>query len=133
MSAVRQPPGAERCFLCSSPEVSPEAHYGSPVCDGCLPIKDHVVAMSNDAGKSIAVCRCGWRSETAWRHRGTVQAAKVRLHWREVIRRKAAELDAIDRNPGGAARDLRTGAIVIALLAFNLVGWLVVAGAGVAP
>lgn len=130
MSAVRQPPGADKCFLCGAAEVSPEAHYGSPVCDGCLPIKDHVVSMrTGQAGASLAVCPCGWRSEVKGPKRHTIQDTKVRLHWRDVIRRKMAELDALDRDPGGAARDLKVGAVAIALLGVNLIGWLVAAGA----
>src|SRR5690606_33258487 len=57
VSAVRQPPGADKCFLCGAAEVSPEAHYGSPVCDGCLPIGEHVVSMPTGRdGASLAVC-----------------------------------------------------------------------------
>lgn len=85
---------------------------------------------TGQAGASLAVCPCGWNSEVKGPHRYTIQDTKVRLHWRDVIRRKMAELDALERDPGGAARDLKAGAIAIGLLAVNLIGWLTVAGAG---
>lgn len=87
-----QPLGADKCFLCGATEVSPEAHYGSPVCDDCLPIREHVVSMqTGDGGSSLAVCRCGWRSEIQGGGRYIVQDTKVRLHWRGVIARAKAE------------------------------------------
>lgn len=85
-----------RCFLCGSNAVSAESHFGSPLCEGCLPVKGHVVHMSNPRGHSLAECDCGWRSEVAWKLQGTVQQTKIRMHWRDVIRRHrdAAQLSA---------------------------------------
>jgi len=113
-----------RCFVCGSADQLTEVAHNNWLCADCLPVDGHVVAMSNRDGKSVAECRCGWRSETAFANRATVQEAKVRLHWRDVIRRFDAEF-----GDGSAARELKAGAIAIGLLCVNLLGWLVVAGA----
>jgi len=100
----RAPIDWTRCHLCGG-EPEADSPRGSPTCAECRPIREHVVAMSNTEQTSIAKCRCGWRSEVAWEHRATVQEAKVRLHWRDVIRRKRAEYDA-EFGAGAAAAEL---------------------------
>lgn len=126
MSAARD---WSRCHLCGSAEVRPDSPSGSPTCADCWPITEHVVSMqTGHEGASIAVCPCGWRAEAKGDRRSIVREAKVRLHWRDVIRRKRVEFDAAF-GPGAAASELKAGAIAIVLLGVNLVGWLVVAGA----
>lgn len=79
------------CHLCGSAEISTKSRMGSLICDDCLPIQDHVVSMqTGPSGASLAVCPCGWASLVAGAKRHVVQDAKVRLHWRDVIRRANA-------------------------------------------
>ena len=80
-----------RCHLCGSAEVEADSPIGSPTCAECRPIRDHVVSMqTGPSGASLAVCACGWCSLVAGAKRHMVQDAKVRMHWRDVIRRARA-------------------------------------------
>lgn len=61
-------------------------------------------------GGSLAVCPCGWRSEVAGAARYVVQDAKVRMHWRDVIRRKLSEIEA-EFGDGTVLADIKAGAV----------------------
>jgi len=79
---------ADRCHICGAPSTVAASDHGSPRCDDCAPAREHVVSMQiADDGDSLAVCPCGWRSKIR-RGKGAylIQDAKVRLHWRAVIR-----------------------------------------------
>jgi len=126
----REPFDWTRCHLCGG-EPEADSPRGSPTCSDCRPIREHVVSMSNAPGTSIARCRCGWRSEVAWSHRATVQDAKVRLHWRDVIRRKRAEFDA-EFGEGAVARELDAaiaGVSAFIFLSGGAIGLLLLADA----
>lgn len=60
---------------------------GSPTCEDCRPIRDHVVSMQNDeGGRPLAVCQCGWRYQVKSASGGYVfREVAVRRHWREMI------------------------------------------------
>ena len=84
-----------RCFICGSGERLTGAHPHNFLCADYLPAAEHVVSMSNPDGASLAQCKgCGWRSVVPWESR-PIQDIRVRLHWRDVIRRArlAAELE----------------------------------------
>jgi hypothetical protein len=118
------------CFLCGENEVSPLSHRGSPVCEGCLPIKDHVVSMQTaSGGGSLAVCQCGWRSTVRGDHRYVLQDTKVRLHWREAIRRAMADFDAL-HGRGAAVRDFALGLLACTVLTLNVVAIAALTGGG---
>ena len=76
------------CHVCGSPEIDPAASdHGSARCAACAPARDHVVSMQTGPdGSSLAVCPCGWSSEIAGPGRYRAQEAKVKQHWRDVIR-----------------------------------------------
>lgn len=110
----RQPPGADRCFLCGVPEVSPQAPYGSPLCGRCIPACEHVVSMTiGPNGERLATCQCGWRDAVARPHQA-VQEARIRQHWLGAIRRKWAEFDA-EFGAGAAAREFAGFALAAAI------------------
>jgi hypothetical protein len=60
----------------------------NPVCDGCRPIRDHVVSMRTDPenGDWLAVCPCGWRDRRPRTPEGLkARDAAVQDHWRAVV------------------------------------------------
>jgi|GEM_PF-1304062 len=82
------------CYVCGSPELASDADLRSPTCASCLPARDHVVSMQTAPdGGALAVCQCGWESNSRGERRMMVSDVKVRMHWRDVIRRVAAEYD----------------------------------------
>lgn len=109
-----------RCHLCGSAEIRADSPMGSPTCDECWPITDHVVSMrTGPGGSALAVCPCGWRAETMGQGRNHLIQVKVRLHWREVIRRKAAEFDAVFG--AGSAADEAVNFTCLAIFLVNAV------------
>ena len=118
------------CHLCGSTEIRADSPKGSPTCADCWPITDHVVSMQTGAdGSSRAVCECGWRSEVTGAKRHMLQQVKIRMHWRDVIRRAIAAYDA-EFGDGSAKRELTIGAGVLVLVAVNLLGVALVFGGG---
>lgn len=75
------------CYVCGSPDIAAAADLRNPTCEGCKPARDHTVSMQTGAGgSSLAVCQCGWRSEVSGKGRSVAQDAKVKGHWRAMIR-----------------------------------------------
>ena len=120
---------SRRCYVCGSAEKLVEFHPHIWLCAGCLPAGDHVVHMSTPGGKSLAECDCGWRSEVPFASRGIVQEAKVRLHWRDAIRRAVSDFDAI-HGPGAARAEMLVGFVAVLGLIVNGTALLVACGVG---
>lgn len=82
-----------RCHVCGSPDIDADASsIGSSRCAECTPARDHVVSMQGGPlvpgpeGESRAICPCGWRSVVPWGGHHLIQEARVRMHWRTMIR-----------------------------------------------
>lgn len=118
---------SRRCYVCSSTDNLVEFHPHNWLCEGCLPAGGHVVHMSNPRGGSLAECDCGWRSQVDGPRPYLVQEVKVRLHWRDVIRRAIEDFDAL-HGEGAARRELAVGLIAIVALLVNVAGLAAVLG-----
>jgi N6-adenosine-specific RNA methylase IME4 len=64
------------CRVCSD---------GSGLCAECIAAGDHIVAMTNLDGDSIATCSCGWVSSVPWGGHYEIQDAAVKAHWQNVV------------------------------------------------
>ena len=84
------PPQSERvarCHVCGAPAIAEASDIGSARCGDCAEVRNHVVSMrTGPGGSAVAVCTCGWRSESHGSQRMTLRETKVRLHWRTMIR-----------------------------------------------
>ena len=130
---------APKCYVCGSRDLPADVDLRSPTCAACAPARDHVVSMQTAPdGGSLAACPCGWRSTVAGKARYVIQDVKVRLHWREVIRRSqtlrsiAALVDDHSAAFGGSraalVRDGMLGIASIAVIFLNVVAIAAMAG-----
>jgi hypothetical protein len=56
------------------------------LCTACAPAREHVVAMSNPDGQSVARCSCGeFESRLPWGDHYAKQDAAVRAHWQDAV------------------------------------------------
>ena len=121
--------GPGRCHLCGAPAVPEASSVGSRRCAACEPIREHVVSMQTGAGgSSLALCQCGWRSEVRGQKRYLVQDTKVRLHWRDAIRRTRDAFDG-EFGSGAAARELEGFAMLVTFALNGLMALVVIADA----
>lgn len=76
------------CHFCGSAELAADCPMGSPTCEDCRPIREHIVSMQRGAGgEAVAICQCGWRYQSQFDGQtGSVfRDVAVRLHWRAMI------------------------------------------------
>ena len=76
------------CHFCGSTPVLADSPMGSPTCEDCRPIRDHVVSMQRGAGgEAVAICQCDWRyhSQFGGLTGSIFRDVAVRSHWRAMI------------------------------------------------
>jgi hypothetical protein len=80
-----------RCYVCESIDIAADADMRSPTCEACKPARDHVVSMQTGRiGILLAICQCGWQTESSGRDRRDARDRQVRQHWRAMIRAAGA-------------------------------------------
>lgn len=76
----------DKCHVCGSAEVSRKSTFGSPLCERCLPVQQHVVSMQTGPGGAVlAICQCGKEFEATGDGRHEYREAWVKAHWAGAI------------------------------------------------
>lgn len=77
------------CHHCGAAAVesADPADAHNPLCERCLPIRDHVISMQRAPnGDAVAKCRCGRLYRAKW-HYQAQRDSFCRDHWNDVIAR----------------------------------------------